>query len=135
MEKIEKGESYCKNNRSSFSFSVYISDTGSEDPSRSFVYNTPEMTESFKTGFSMVRSHSALTYAAKWHGTGCQMNYGIVYAAATETAGAKKLFCEALSSLKNKEPADVDVILQYGLLPPKCHRSESEGAVRRFLLP
>ena len=37
----------------------------------------------------MVRSHSALTYAAKWHGTGCQMNYGIVDAAAAKMASGK----------------------------------------------
>lgn len=92
MEKIEKGESYCKNNRSSFFFlCIFLIPDRKIHPSL-FVHNTPEMTERFKTGFSMVRSHSALTYAAKWHGTGCQMNYGIVDAAATETAGAKKLF-------------------------------------------
>ena len=55
----------------------------------------------------MVRSHSALTYAAKWHGTGCQMNYGIVDAAATETAGAKKLFlCGALNASKATSPEE-----------------------------
>ena len=37
----------------------------------------------------MVRPHTALTYAAKWQGTGCQMNYGIVDAAAAEGAGVQ----------------------------------------------
>ena len=62
-----------------------------------FIYDTAQMGKFFKTVLAMVAAHAAFAHTTERHLGGCQVDDGIVDAAASESASDQNLFFHGLA--------------------------------------
>ena len=75
-----------------FFFSGLVREVAQLDIKLALLEDAAVMGEGVKALFAVVAAHAGLANTAEGHVRACKVNDGIVDAAATETAGAKKLF-------------------------------------------